>query len=133
MAPKKNSDDIRLCIDFSKLNKFVKREYYESLSPCNAVADISSENAQCFTMFDALKGYHQCPLDLESQILTTFITPFGRYKFLRAPFVISSISDHYNRRMDEAFLGLENFRRVVDDVVIFDEDKSSHIQRVRQF
>ena len=44
----------------------------------------------------------QCPLDEASQLLTTFITPFGRFKFLRAPYGISSISEHYNRRMDEA-------------------------------
>ena len=35
--------------------------------------------AKYFTVFDALKGYHQCPLDEESQKLTTFITPFGRH------------------------------------------------------
>jgi hypothetical protein len=30
---------------------------------------------------------------------------------------MSSISEHYNRRMDEAFNGLPGFRRVVDDIV----------------
>ena len=34
-----------------------------------------SAEAKVFTTFDALKGYHQCPLDEESQLLTTFITP----------------------------------------------------------
>jgi cell division GTPase FtsZ len=46
----------------------------------------------------------------------------GRYKLLRAPFGLSSISEHYNRRMYEAFQGLSDFRRIVDDVLIFDED-----------
>ena len=58
-------------------------------------------SAKYFTVFDALKGYHQCPQDEESQKLTTFITPFGRYMYLWAPYGISFISDHYNRRMDE--------------------------------
>ena len=84
-------------------------------------------------MFDALKRYHQCPLDVTSQLLTTFITPFGRYKFLRTPFGICSISEHYNRRMDETFSGLKNYRKVVDDVLIFDCDFDSHITRIRQF
>ena len=86
-----------------------------------------------FTKLDALKGYHQCPLDEESQLLTTFITPFGRYKFLRAPYGLSSISEHYNRRMDEAFEGLSGYRRIVDDVVIFDCDEAQHTHHVRQF
>jgi len=103
LAPKKDSDDVRLCVDFSKLNKYVLSEFYRSCSPAEAVTDISDQQCKFFTMFDALKGYHQCPLDEASQLLTTFITPFGRYKFLRAPFGICSISEHYNRRMDEAF------------------------------
>ena len=49
------------------------------------VANKTQSKAKCFIVFDALKGYHQCPLDEESQKLTTFITPFGRFKYLRAP------------------------------------------------
>ena len=127
VTPKKDTDDVRLCVDFSKLNKRVLREWYCSCSPAEAVADISANDCKFFTMFDALKGYHQCPLDEASQLLTTFITLFGRYKFLRAPFGICSISEHYNRRMDEAFSGLDNYRKVVDDVLIFDSDFQAHV------
>ena len=133
VTPKKGSDDIRMCVDLSHLNRFVKRERYQSATPSQAVADITAENAQIFTKLDARKGYHQCPLDDESQDLTTFITPFGRFLFLRAPYGISSISEHYNRRMDEAFAGLPGFRRVVDDVVIYDQDRAQHGSHVRQF
>ena len=63
----------------------------------------------------------------------TFITPFGRFKFLHAPFGISSISEHYNRRMDEAFAGLTGYRRIVDDIIIYDSDKAQHTDHVRQF
>ena len=54
-----------------------------SPSPVEAIADIASTNAKYFTVLDAMKGYHQCPLDQNSQCLTTFITPFGRFKYLR--------------------------------------------------
>ena len=64
--------------------------------------------------------------------MTTFITPFGRYKYLRAPYGISSISEHYNRRMDEAFASLDDFRKRVDDVIIFDSDPLKHVHHVRQ-
>ena len=77
-------------------------------------------------MLDALKGYHQCPLDQESQPLTSFITPFGRYKYLRAPYGISSISEHYDRWMAEAFTGLTGFRCVVDNIIIYDSDEHQH-------
>jgi len=40
-------------------------------TPVEALADISTK---FFTILDAMKGYHQCPLDPDSQLLTTFIT-----------------------------------------------------------
>jgi hypothetical protein len=89
------------------------------------MADIAGSKSRYFTVFDAAKGYHQCPLDKESQLLTTFITPVGRYKFLRAPFGLSSISEHYDRRMYEAFQGLSDFHCIVDDVLMTSPVKSS--------
>ena len=119
-APKKITDEIPLCVDFTKLNKFVRREIYRSSTPAEAFAEISTTEAKFFTTFDALKGYHQCPLDEESQLITTLIAPFGRYKHLRAPYGIRSISEYYNRRMDEAMAGLTQYSKVVDDVWVFD-------------
>ena len=133
VTPKKNSDRIRMCVDLSKLNQFVRREWYPSTTPAAAVADIAQAKAKYFTTFDAIKGYHQIPLDEDSQKLTTFITPYGRFKFLRAPYGISSISEHYNRRMDEAFAEMKDFRKVVDDVIVFDSDQDQHTRHVRTF
>ena len=96
------------------------------------MADITESCAKFFTILDAVKGY-QCPLDKESQLLTTFIMPFGRFKFLGAPFGVSSISEHYDRRMVEVFEGLSQFRRIVDDTLIYDADETQHIEHVRQF
>ena len=133
VTPKKNSDRIRMCVDLSHLNKFVRREHYQSSTPAQAVADIAATDAKIFTVLDALKGYHQCPLDESSQLLTTFITPQGRFKYLRAPYGLSSISEHYDRRMAEAFAGLQGFHRTVDDIVIYDNNTSDHAAHVRQF
>ena len=38
---------------------------------------------------DAKDGFHQVKLDEGSSYLTTFWTPFGRYRYLRMPFGIS--------------------------------------------
>ena len=133
VTPKKNSHKISLCVDLSHLNRFVIGERYQFLTPAEIVADIAASHTQVFTVLEALKEYHQCPLDQESQILTTFITPFDRYKYLRVPYGISSISEHYNRHMSEAFIGISGFRRVVDDFVIYDSNITDHISHVQQF
>ena len=132
VEPKKDGG-VRLCVDLSHLNKFVRTEQYQSPTPLEEVASITESNAKWFTVFDAAKGYHQCPLHQDSVLKTTFITPFGRYAFLRAPYGVSSISDHYNRRMDEAFSGLTGYKKIVDDVVIYSRTKMDHIRDVRTF
>ena len=74
-----------MCLDLSHLNRYVQRERYLLPSPAEAIADIAATNAKHFIVLDAMKCYHQCPLDQGSQPLTTFITPFGRFKYLCAP------------------------------------------------
>ena len=44
----------------------------------------------------------------------------------------NSISEHYNRRMDEAFAGLSGYHRIVDDVFIYDSDTTQHTDHVQQ-
>jgi hypothetical protein len=117
-----------MCLDLSKLNKFVCREHYPSVTPAEADTDIQQSRAKFFTVLDVLKGYHQYPLDEESQKLTTFITPFGRFMYCRAP---SSISEHYNRQMDEALSGIQGVRKIVDDLLVFDQDEQQQLQHVR--
>ena len=131
VTSKKDPTKIRLNVDLTKVNPYVKRERYQSLTPAEQVVDIAKSGARYFTSIDAIKGYHQIPLDEESQDITTFITPYGRFKYLRAPYGISSISEHYNRRMDEAFVGLSGYKRVVDDVLVYDESMEEHIEHVR--
>lgn len=53
---KKGTDKIRMCVDLSHLNRFMKRERYQSATPAQAVADIAAESAKIFTKLDALKG-----------------------------------------------------------------------------
>ena len=133
VAPKKGTDRIRMCVDLSRLNRYVKRERCQLPTPAEAEADIAAEEARYFAVLDAKKGYHQCLLDEESKVLTTFITAFGRFKYLRAPYGLLSIAEHYNRHMAQAFEGLLGFRRIVDDVVIYDKDAATHADHVKQF
>ena len=54
VAPKKNTDRIRMCVDLSHLNRYVKRERYQSPTPAEAIADISACQAKFFTVLDAI-------------------------------------------------------------------------------
>ena len=58
VALKKGTDKIRLSVDLTHLNNYIRCERYQCPTPAQAVADIAAENAKIFTKFDALKGYH---------------------------------------------------------------------------
>ena len=119
IAPTKGTDELRICIDFTRLNKFIQREYHISNCPFEAVTNVPQEELTYFCKFDARHGYWQVPLDDESRPLTCFITPFGRYVCNRAAFGINSISEWYNRRMDKVIAGLEGVRKIVDDILFY--------------
>ena len=110
---------VRLCVDFRHLNKYCLREHYFSPSVLDVVQSIQANDAHLFSSFDAWKGYHQIELAEESKHLTTFLTPFGRFQYERAPFGINSISEHYNRRMSEELHDLPNTKKIVDDNIVY--------------
>ena len=97
VAPKKGTDDIRMCVDLGHLNRYVKRKRYQSATPAQTVADITAENAQIFTKIDTKKGYHQCPLDKTSPRSSP-------------PSDGSSSSAHSTAYHQYPFIGLPGFR-----------------------
>ncbi len=120
----------RLCVDLTKLNKYVLRPYYPMTTPKDAVE--LPRTARVFACLDAKTGYWQILLDEESQELTTFITPYGRYKFLRNPMGLASAQDEYCRRGDEALAGVINLRKVVDDILVYGQNNQELLNSVRE-
>ena len=122
----------KLSGDFTKMGKFVKRPMHSAKTPKEAVGAINPR-AKFFGTFDASKGYWQMSLDEEAQNITTFMTPWGRFQYLRLPMWLSSTGDEYSQRVDVAFEDIKNMHKVVDDTILYDEDLKSHIQNVRKF
>ena len=126
----KSKGGVRLCVDLTKLNTFVRRPIHPMKTPKEAVSNIKPES-KYFSTLDATQGYWQIALSQESQELTTFLTPWGRYLFLRSPMGLSSTGDEYCRRGDIAIAGLSNVEKVMDDVIVFDDNFDQHVDRVR--
>ena len=128
---KKNTNEVRLCVDLTRLNQFVRRGAHPVLTPHEAVSSIA-KGSRYFSKFDARAGYWQVQIAEEDQELTTFITPWGRYKFLRAPMGLAISGDEYNRRGDEALQTIPNTVKIVDDILTYDEDYQQHLNHVWQ-
>ena len=129
VAPKKNKDQVRICVDLTPLNGAVRREKYILHSVDQTLGMLSG--ARIFTKLDANMGFWQIPLAKESALLTTFITPFGRYYFNRLPFGIASAPEHFqNRMVTEVTEGLEGVVCHMDDVLIWGATQEEHDARV---
>ena len=108
VVPKK-SGNVRICVDLKPLNKSVQREVHPIPKVDETLAQLSG--AKIFSKLDANSGFWQIPLSRRSRLLTTFITPTGRYCFNKLPFGISSAPEHFQRRMSEILSGLEKIKK----------------------
>ena len=88
-----------------------------------------SPQAQYLTTTDALCGYWQTSLAEKDQPLTTFITPYGRFRYLRGPMGFAATGDSFCRQGDLALQGVLQCVKVVDDILLYDEDYMAHLCR----
>ena len=79
---------------------------------------------------DANSAFWQRKLSMESRLLTTFITPWGRFCFNRLPYGISTGSEQFQRCMNELLEGLEGVEVQIDDIIVFGSDKAEHDKRL---
>ena len=106
----------RICLDPKDLNMAIQRCHY----PMPTIEDILPElsNAKVFSVMDAKDGFCQVELTPESSKLTTFNTPYGRYRWKRMPQGLKSSPEEYQRRQDQALEGLRGVHPVADDILI---------------
>ncbi|XP_048745965.2 uncharacterized protein K02A2.6-like [Ostrea edulis] len=117
VAVRKPSGKMRLCIDPKPLNKALKRNHYATPTIDDILPELSQ--ARIFSVVDCKDGFWHITLDDESSFLTTFGTPWGRYRWLRMPFGIKPASEEFQRRMDEALSGIHGIKAIHDDIVVY--------------
>lgn len=125
---KKENGSIRLCIDPKPLNKALKRNQHPLPTLDDILPDLSE--AKFFTVADVKNGYWHCELTEESSYLTTITTPFGRYRWSRAPFGVKPSGDEFARKLNENIEGLEGVRAVADDIIIWGKTEEEHDRNV---
>lgn len=115
---------IRICLDPKDLNPHIKREHYHLVTVEEIIERLP--NAKVFSRFDATHGFWHIELDEASSKALTFNTPFGRYRYLRLPFGITSASEVFSKRLQEFFKDLPGVECLVDDILVHGENVSEH-------
>ena len=116
VVPKKNGS-LRLCLDPKDLNKAIERENY----PLPTIEEVATRmaGAKVFSILDVKQGFWHIGLDSASSLATTFNTPFGRFRWCRMPFGISSAPEVFQRRMHQVIEGLDGVEVIADDFLVY--------------
>ena len=93
----KKSGALRVSIDPKPLNAALKRERYHLPVLDDLLPELAE--AKVFSTVDLRAGYWHCILDEESSFLTTFATPYGRYRWRRLPFGLSVSMEIFQKRV----------------------------------
>ena len=120
----KQNGDLRICIDPKDLNAALKRGRHH-IPTIEELTHRFSE-ATIFSKLDAKSGYWAVQLDGDSQRLTTFNSPFGRYCFTRLPFGLKISQDVFQHAMDQILQDLPGVVSIADDIVVYGKDQADH-------
>ncbi|KAK1663584.1 hypothetical protein QYE76_051743 [Lolium multiflorum] len=132
MVPKKDTTALRMCIDYTGLNKHCPKDHF----PLPRIDQIVDSTAGCdrLSFLDAYSGYNQIKLKKEDQELTAFITPHGIFCYNVMTFGLKNAGATYQRCM-QACLGEQIGRNIevyIDDIVVKTKHTATLVDDLRE-
>ena len=122
----KKTGEIRICVDYRKLNSITIRDAFPL--PCIDEALQAVHNCNVFTSFDLAQGYLQLAMAEDDIKKTAFRAgSSGLYEFTCMPFGLSNAGSSFCRLMEQC-LGDQQFVTLLlylDDICIFAPDVSA--------
>ena len=116
VCPKKSGKP-RRTVDLQPINRHAQRETHHTQSPFHQARNVPQNTKK--TLFDAWNGYHSISLEEGDRHLTTFITPWGRYRYCVAPQGYIASGDGYSRRFDEIVADIPDKTKCIDDTLMW--------------
>jgi hypothetical protein len=128
----KHDGSPRRTVDYQALNAVSPRQTHHTQSPWHLVSSIPGGTKK--SCFDAFHGYHSLPLATEEdRAATTFVTPWGRFRYRTCPQGHLAAGDAYTDRMDRITEDVERQRRCVDDTLLYDDSIEAAFHRAWDF
>ena len=117
-------------IDYRALNERTIADAY----PLPNINDILDQlgGAKYFSVMDLASGFHQIPMDPDSQEKTAFSTPYAHLEYTRMPFGLKNAPATFQRVMNQVLSGLQGIELFVymDDIVIYAQNLEDHTRKL---
>ncbi len=129
MVPKPDGS-FRVVADMRKVNLCSKGDSF----PIPRMDDVIDRvgGARFVSKFDLLKGYWQVPLSDQAKEITAFCTPQGLFQYKKMCFGLKNAPATFQRMINEVISGIPNCEAYVDDLIVYSNTWSEHVQTLRQ-
>ena len=121
----------RRTVDMQSLNANATRETHHTQSPFHQARSVPAGMKK--TVFDAWNGYHSIALHPDDRHLTTFITPWGRYRYRVAPQGYVASGNGYSRRFDEIASDFPDKTECIDDTLLWATDPEASFHQATKW
>ncbi len=127
---KKKDGSVRICVDFRQLNAVTSLRRYWLPSLAEILDQIGPNS--CLSTLDLTAGFHQIAMDEESSDLTSFVCPFGKFKYRRMPFGLKNAPAIFQAAIVAVLKTVAHCCvNYVDDVVVFSKNWEDHLSHLR--
>ncbi|CAI5655207.1 unnamed protein product [Oreochromis niloticus] len=127
---RKKNGQVRLCIDYRKLNLQTVKDAYALPRMDDTFAALSG--SRWFSVLDLKSGYYQIEVDEADKPKTAFVCPLGFWEFNRMPQGVTNAPSTFQRLMEKC-MGDMNLKEVVvflDDLIVFSRTLEEHEARL---
>ncbi|MEL7520459.1 MAG: retropepsin-like aspartic protease/reverse transcriptase, partial [Cyanobacteria bacterium J06553_1] len=122
----KKDGTLRMCVDYRGINALTQKIRYP-LPRIEELFDVLGR-AKIFSRLDLKSGYHQLRMHPDAIHKTAFVTRFGQFEYVTAPFGLTNLPSYFQKLMQTTFRN-EFFKFVIiylDDIVIFSNSVEEH-------
>ncbi|GBG72948.1 hypothetical protein CBR_g12668 [Chara braunii] len=127
---RKNNKDLRLCIDYRKLNAQTIR----NVGPLPRIDDLLERlgGAKFFSKLDLKSGYHQLEIRKEDRYKTAFKTRYGHFEWLVMRFGLMNAPTTFQAAMTTEFRHmLDRFVLIyLDDILVYSRSLDEHVEHL---
>ncbi len=118
---RKPDGNVRLCVDYRRLNDITTKEPYYIPSFDEMVEKVGA--GRVMSKIDLAKGFHQVMVEERDRDKTCFICPFGKFRYRHMPFGLTNAPSVFQRLMEEVLVECRDCANVyIDDILVVSGD-----------